>query len=79
MVDIIGAVASEVAVEPVVPEVTTPPEATITIVTTAKGTLGAGGIVPVGTVAEIAVTAFSANWMKPKTQADKKKIDAAKA
>ncbi|MGL6210517.1 MAG: hypothetical protein ACRC14_11885 [Paracoccaceae bacterium] len=77
MVDVTGGVTqSEVEVEPIVPEVADAPD-TVKVVTTAKGTLGIGGIVPIGTEATIAIQAFSATWMRPKTIGDRNKLVAA--
>lgn len=61
-----GAVAQEV-------KITKPKPADgpvmVEIVTTRVGTFDAGGHVPVGTQASIAVTAFSRAWMKPANKA----------
>lgn len=69
-----GAVVTEAKVEPVVPSAS---GETVRIVTTALGTLGPGGIIKVGTEAEINVAAFSAAWMKPADAASKKALIAA--
>ena len=68
--------AAAVVHEPLIPPA---PEASVTVITTAKGTLGPGGIVPIGTECEVAISAFSKAWMKPKTKADADKIAAAHA
>ena len=70
-----GAAVSEVEQQPIAPEIPES-EATVNIVTTDKGTLGPGGIVPIGTKATIPLTAFSVNWMKPATISDRNKIEA---
>lgn len=46
------------------------------VVTTAPGTLGPQGIVPVGTRTTVPSRMFSKHWMKPATQASGKKIAA---
>lgn len=72
-----GAVVQEVTVE------TFEPEAgevfTMEIVTTAPGTFGLGGIEEVGTKATINCSAFSTNWMQPRTKADVAKLKAYRA
>lgn len=52
------------------PETVSDEGPTMTIVTTAKGTLSDLGIVPVGTEAEIHPRRFSHNWMRPKFKKD---------
>lgn len=47
---------------------------TVQVITTAPGTLGPGGIVPIGTKASVKVRHFSKNWMRPATAADAAKI-----
>lgn len=66
-----GAVVTEATVESVIPVAKGD---VIQIVTTAPGTLGPGGIVKPGTPAEIAIEAFSENWMRPANAASKKAL-----
>lgn len=68
-----GAVVKEVEIEPIAPEM---PEAedTVNIVTYAVGTLGIGGIAPIGTKATIAISAYSQHWMRPITKGDAAKL-----
>ena len=50
-------------------------EAMATVVTTDKGTFDINGIAPIGTVREIAISKYSAAWMRPKNKTEEKKID----
>lgn len=67
-----GAKLEEVKVEENKPEIKT--DATVRIITTAVGTFGKNGLVPVGTRAEIDIAAYSDVWMKPATKAEGAKI-----
>lgn len=51
----------------------------IMVVTTAPGVFGIEGVAPVGTKRAIHPKAFSSAWMRPATQADRKKLDKARA
>jgi len=73
-----GAAVTEVQLVPLAPDVPES-ELTVNVVTTAPGTLGPEGIVKVGTPVTVLLTAYSENWMKPKTKADAEKIAAFKA
>lgn len=67
-----GAVVTKVAIQPVTgPE---PEGETVEVITTAPGTMGLLGIVPVGTRAKIAPEAFSKHWMRPATRTAAKKL-----
>lgn len=70
-----GAAVSYVDIEPVAPEIPES-EVTVNVVTTAPGTLGPQGIVPVGTKATIPLTLYSVNWMKPVGVGDMNKVRA---
>lgn len=68
-----GAQVTEVEILPLVPEVPET-EATVNVVTTALGTLGPEGLVEVGTKATIPISAYSANWMRPASAVDARKV-----
>lgn len=69
-----GAQQNTVTVEPIAPPVTG--DDVIMVRTTAPGTLGPGGIVPVGTKCKIALSAYSANWMAPLRPQDAEVLEA---